>query len=126
MPDEAVVQRALRGGLFSFCAEENGQTVGMARVISDGAIYYYIQDVIILPAYQKKGIGTMLMAAVMEEINRQTPSGAYIALFSARGLEPFYARYGFIERPHSQLGPGMVYMKTQANGREGSDWMLHE
>lgn len=76
--------------------------------------YYYIQDVIVLPEYQKKGIGMLLMDAVMAEINRQIPAGGYIALFSARGLEPFYARYGFVERSHDMLGPGMVYMKSRA------------
>jgi len=114
VPDEAVVQRAVRGGLFSYCAEKDGEAIGMARVIGDGAIYYYVQDVIVLPEYRKQAIGTLLMNAVMGEINSQTPTGGYIALFSAPGLQHFYARYGFVERPVGKLGPGMVYMKKRA------------
>lgn len=111
VPDDDVVRRGIDGATFSYCAETDGQTVGMARVIADGAMYYYVQDVIVLPAYQHKGIGRLLMDAVMDEIEAETQSGACIALFSAPGLEPFYARYGFVTRPHGDLGPGMVYIK---------------
>ena len=121
VPDEAIVQRALQGGLFSFCAERDGQTVGMARVIGDGAISYHIQDLIVLPEYQRKGIGTVLMDAVMEGIDKQAPAGARITLFAAPGLEPFYSRYGFVERPHGKLGPGMVCVKKQGNETEDSE-----
>ncbi|MDO8673420.1 MAG: GNAT family N-acetyltransferase [Dehalococcoidia bacterium] len=33
----------------------------MARVIGDGGLFYYIQDVIFIPEYQRQGIGTQLM-----------------------------------------------------------------
>lgn len=37
------------------------ELLGMARVIGDGGLFYYIQDVIFIPEYQRQGIGTQLM-----------------------------------------------------------------
>jgi hypothetical protein len=33
---------------------------------------------------------------------------AMICLMSAKGKEPFYARYGFLERPNAEFGAGMI------------------
>jgi ribosomal protein S18 acetylase RimI-like enzyme len=40
----------------------------MARIIGDEGLYYYIQDVIVVPECQGRGIGKKLMARVMEYI----------------------------------------------------------
>ena len=45
-------------------------------------------------------------------VNRTARPTAYIALFAAHGLEPWYSRYDFIERPHKDLGPGMAFFKA--------------
>jgi len=66
----------------------------------------------VLPEHQRKGCGTLIMDAIMAYINSNAKHMAYIALFSARGMEPCYSQYGFIERPHKNLGPGMVFFKA--------------
>jgi len=35
--------------------------IGMARVVGDGALFFYIQDVIVVPAHQGHGVGALLM-----------------------------------------------------------------
>jgi len=57
--DEAVA-RGLAGDLFSVAAELDGHTIGCARVVGDGGIYLYVQDVIVLPPHQGRGIGKCL------------------------------------------------------------------
>ena len=44
---------ALSKSLFSVSAIIDGKVIGFGRVIGDG-IYFYIQDVVISPEYQKK------------------------------------------------------------------------
>ncbi len=58
---EDAIQRCLPNSLYCVCAELAGECIGMARVVGDGGLVYYIQDVIVLPAYQGMGIGTALM-----------------------------------------------------------------
>jgi predicted N-acetyltransferase YhbS len=82
----------------------------MARVIGDGGLVYYIQDVIVLPEYQGQGLGAKMMDKVMAYIRGQVKHSAIIGLMSAKGKEPFYERYGFIPRPNENLGSGMTLL----------------
>ena len=40
--------------------------VGLIRTIGDGISILYVQDILVLPAYQGQGIGTRLLQHVME------------------------------------------------------------
>jgi len=93
---------ALQNTLYAVMAVEGGQAVGMARLVGDGATACYVQDVMVLPAYQRKGIGTALMAAVMSYFRRETPRKSSIGLFTGRNLAGFYERHGF-EGPDTGL-----------------------
>jgi ribosomal protein S18 acetylase RimI-like enzyme len=53
-----VVEKYLPNSLYCVCAVSDGKIVGMARIIGDGGIAYYIQDVIVKPEYQRQGVGT--------------------------------------------------------------------
>jgi len=86
----------------------DGEIIGMARIIGDGGIAYYIQDVIIKPEYQRQGIGKQLMDKVMDYIRAHANNNSVIGLMSAKGKEAFYTRYGFMIRPDDRLGNGMT------------------
>jgi len=85
----------------------DGKVVGMARVIGDMGVNFYIQDVIVLPEYQDLGLGKKLMDKVMGYIKKKAKPGCFIGLMSAVGKEGFYEKYGFIKRPAKGLGCGM-------------------
>ena len=112
IPDPASVERALEHTLFAVCIERNGACIGSGRVVGDGALVFCVQDVIVLPEHQRKGYGALIMDAIMAYIEQTAHATAFIGLFAAKGLEPWYARYGFIKRPQQHLGPGMGYFKT--------------
>lgn len=73
---------------------------------------FYIQDVIVVPVWQRRGIGTLLMDRVMEYIKRNAFEQSYVGLMSAKGKEPFYEKYGFTARPTEILGAGMTMFWT--------------
>lgn len=106
--DLALVERALPASLYGVCAWKGGELVGMARVIGDGGLVYYIQDVIVLPAYQRQGIGTALMERIMAWVRAHASRNTIVGLMAAAGKEPFYEKYGFTRRPTERLGAGMT------------------
>jgi GNAT superfamily N-acetyltransferase len=104
----AVVTAALPNSLYGVCAYIGEDLVGMARVIGDGGLAFYIQDVVVLPEYQGQGVGTQLMNAVMGYIRAHAVENSVVGLMSALGKEAFYTRYGFKTRPSQHLGAGMT------------------
>ncbi len=111
--EPAVIEEALPRSLYSVCAYDQAAIVGMARIIGDGGLVYYVQDVIVKPEYQGLGIGTALMDMVMAYIRTHASHNSIIGLMSARGKERFYERYGFVARPTERLGSGMtMFWKT--------------
>jgi len=103
--DEAATQIALTNSLFSVVATEQDRVVGTGRIAGDGGLYFYIQDVIVHPDCQSKGIGTAMMKELMLFINTNAKPGSYIALIAAEGLETYYERFGFKARKSD--APGM-------------------
>ena len=48
------IEKALEGSLATFCACDGDTPVGMARLIGDGGMSFYIKDFAVRPEYQKK------------------------------------------------------------------------
>lgn len=87
--------RGLQNSLFSICLECDGSVIGCGRVIGDVGIYFYVQDIMVSPAFQRQGFGKVIMDAVMEYIFTHAEQGAFVGLMAAKGREGFYERYGF-------------------------------
>lgn len=104
MTDEGVAE-GLPNALWSAVLELDGEIVGCARVVGDGGLYFYLQDVIVVPEHQGRGQGAHLMDALMGYLERSARPGAFVGLMAAVGAEAFYERYGFRRRAEAQ--PGM-------------------
>lgn len=108
----------LPNDLFTLVVERDGETIGCARIIGDGGIYFYLQDVIVLPQYQGQGIGAELMDRVMGWLAANTPPRKFVGLMAASGAEAFYERYGFVRRADNQ--PGMYLRPERADASEAT------
>ena len=67
-----------------------GRLIGFGRAISDGVYQAAIYDVAIIPAFQKKGIGTTIIKNIVSNL----PSCNFI-LYTMPGKEDFYRKLGF-------------------------------
>jgi GNAT superfamily N-acetyltransferase len=102
-------ERGLAASRFAVTARDGaGRAVAMARVVGDGAVYLYVQDVVVLPEWQGRGLGRRLMAAVMDWIRSTAVPGTFVGLMAAEGVTEFYLPYGFIVRPSDRPGMGFV------------------
>lgn len=65
-----------------------------------GICFMYIHDVMVMPEYQNKKIGTSIMNKLIEKIEtiKKENPGVRVYLGSSKGKEDFYKRFGFIER----------------------------
>jgi len=109
--DIDAVRVGLRNSLFSVCVIHKDEVIGCGRVVGDDGIYFYIQDVIVLPEFQNKGIGKRIMDAIMSHLNSKANPNAFIGLMAAKGVSKFYQKYGFVERPAD--APGMFLVRKK-------------
>jgi GNAT superfamily N-acetyltransferase len=70
-----------------------GKAVGMGRVISDGISDGYIQDLVVLPAYRGKGVGSSIVRALIAACRRR--GIRWLALIAEPGSDQFYGDLGF-------------------------------
>jgi GNAT superfamily N-acetyltransferase len=107
--DENTVRCALQNTLYAVVAEdEPGLAIGMGRVLGDDAIYLHIQDVIVRPELQGKGIGKAIMNILMDYVHTRGSKNTNVGLMCSKGRESFYAGFGFIARPSEKFGAGMI------------------
>lgn len=73
---------------------DNSELIGYVCVVSNGVLDAYIQDLMVRPDYQNKGIGTELMNKAISYIKEK---GIYMisVIYGEEELRSFYERFGF-------------------------------
>jgi len=93
--DWASIDRALDASQFAVVAIADDRVVGAARVVGDGVRYFYIQDVMVDPAFSDDGIATQLTEALLQWIESTAAPKAFIGLFASPDAEGVYDDLGF-------------------------------
>ena len=90
-------KRALDGGLINVSAKYGDRLIGMGRMVGDGAMYWYLQEIIVLPEYQKQGVGTKIVNHLVDYAVSHSTTGKFTTIggVSAKGKEEFYSKLGF-------------------------------
>ena len=105
--DHSLVKQSFDNSLFHVAIYHHETLIAMGRVVGDGFMYFYIQDVIVDPKYQGKGLGNMIMEQIENYLSKAVVKGSTIGLLAAKGKEAFYRKFGYIERSGEPLGKGM-------------------
>ena len=78
---------------YHIAAFEDNELIGYVDCISNGVTDAYIQDLMVKPGYQGKGIGSELMNKMIEYLKE---SHIYmISVIFDESLKSFYERFGF-------------------------------
>lgn len=101
------LHQALQVSWYAISVYDAGQLVAFGRIVSDGILHAMIYEMIILPAYQGRGIGKQVMERLLEQCKQAKIRD--IQLFCARGKRGFYEKFGFAARPDN--APGMFYVQ---------------
>ena len=62
----STLQKAVRNSTYVVSAWCEGVLIGLARGMSDDVSIFYLQDILVHPDYQRKGIGRQLMDRCLE------------------------------------------------------------
>ena len=90
-----MVKKAYENSLLTLGAYDSGQLVGVIRIVGDGFSIVFVQDILVFPEYQRKGIGTQLLREVIERF-----STAYQVMLMTDNTPKtisFYQSLGFVK-----------------------------
>lgn len=90
------IAKGLDNSIYCVCIEDQDRIIGFGRIVGDGGTVFYIQDIIVVPSYQKQKIGTLIMREVMKYIDNNCVDGAIVGLIALNDLDKFYKKFGFI------------------------------
>ena len=62
-----MLEQALSHSLVIYLAFDGDAVVGLIRLVGDGFSSVFVQDLIVLPTYQRQGIGSDLMKQALED-----------------------------------------------------------
>ena len=62
-----ILEKAIKNSLELWTLWDGEVLVGLARTVGDGATISYLQDLLILNAYQGKGLGSRLIGEVLND-----------------------------------------------------------
>ena len=62
-----MLEQALPHSLVVYLAFDGEKIVGLIRLVGDGFSSVFVQDLIVLPSYQRQGIGRSLMKEALED-----------------------------------------------------------
>ena len=108
--DEKVSEKALANTMCSVSVYDDDKIIGYGRIIGDGICFLYIHDVMVIPKYQNKKIGSQIMNKLLEKVNQIKLENPYVRVYlgASKGKEEFYKKLGFITREEAELGEGMI------------------
>ena len=83
---------------FAYVGDE---LVGMGRTVDDGAFYGWVVDLAILPEYQNKGVGSL----ILNELEHELKSYLTTLLTAVRGKGEFYEKHGWVKQSDAYIFP---------------------
>lgn len=60
-----MLRRAFAGSLCTLYAYDGGRIAGLVRAVGDGASVLCVQDLLVLPEYQRRGIGSRMLRELL-------------------------------------------------------------
>lgn len=91
--DLEILQQAIEQSFEVISAWDREELVGLIRIIGDGLTIIYIQDILVLNAYQNQGIATQLMQQVLKKYKNVRQK--VLLTEEAPDVRHFYEKNGF-------------------------------
>ena len=105
-----MLEQSLSHSLVIYLALDGDAVVGLIRLVGDGFSSVFVQDLIVLPSYQRQGIGSSLMKEALEDFKE-----AYQVQLATEQTEEnvgFYRSMGF-ETLSTYDCTGMIWVNRE-------------
>ena len=95
-----VLQKGFEKSMLTLAAYEGDQLLGIIRAVGDGHTIVFVQDILVFPEHQRKGIGSALLQAILDRYSQVRQ--LVLATDNTPKTIAFYKSMGF--RELSEIG----------------------
>ena len=90
-----LLRKGFENSMLTLAAYEGNQLLGIIRAVGDGHTIVFVQDILVFPEHQRKGIGSALLQAILDRYShvRQIE----LATDNTPKTIAFYKSMGFCE-----------------------------
>ncbi len=88
------LHRGVSNSTFVVTAREDGELIGLARVVSDDHTIMYLQDILVLPSHHRRGVGRALLERCLERFGHCRQR--VLLTDDEEGQLRFYESLGFV------------------------------
>lgn len=92
--DLSKLMEAIKASIAVISAWDNEKLVGLIRVVGDGITIIYIQDILVIDSYKRKGIGSKLLNCIIKEYENVRQK--VLLTDDSKETRGFYEANGFI------------------------------
>ena len=61
-----VLRKGFENSMLTLAAYEGNQLLGIIRAVGDGHTIVFVQDILVFPEHQRRGIGSALLQAILD------------------------------------------------------------
>jgi len=109
LPADAI-RKGLGSALYSLSVYgELGSIVGCGRVLGDGGMHFYIQDVMVMPEHQGLGIGKEIVRPLLGYLEANAQPGSVVGVFAPPNAEGFAEKCGLQHRGMQRSGVFVIW-----------------
>ena len=105
-----MLAQALTYSLASYLARDGEKIVGLVRLVGDGFSSVFVQDLLVLPSYQRQGIGSSLMKQALADY--KDAYQVQLATDESEKTLGFYSSLGF-ETLSTYNCTGMIWVNRK-------------
>lgn len=87
------LMNAIKSSLMVMTAWNQHRLIGLVRVVGDGQTIIYVQDLLVLGAYQNKGIGSKLLKLILAHFKDVRQN--VLLTNESENVRAFYEKNGF-------------------------------
>ncbi len=97
-------KRGLPNTWFGVSIRQNGKCIAMGRIVGDDGTVFHMCDLCVLPAYQRQGLASLLMQAMVDKLRKDAPAGSIVTMLADGETYRLYEKYGFQLSAPGSLG----------------------
>ena len=95
-----VLRKGYENSMLTLAAYEDDQLLGIIRAVGDGHTIVFVQDILVFPEHQRKGVGSALLQAILDRYSHVRQ--IVLATDNTPKTIAFYKSMGF--RELSEIG----------------------